>query len=63
MLILSRKVGEQLLIGRDVVVTVVEIRLGKVRLAIAAPEKTKVLRAELEWRNDDTDIRQETTPG
>lgn len=62
MLILSRKVGEQLLIGRDVVVTVVEIRPGKVRLAIAAPDQTKVLRAELEWRND-TDIRQEATPG
>lgn len=47
MLVLSRKVHEKLLIGDDVVITVVDCGNGRVRLGIEAPIDVKVLRAEL----------------
>ncbi|QIK84289.1 carbon storage regulator CsrA [Sanguibacter sp. HDW7] len=47
MLVLSRKVGESVLIGDDIVVTVVELRGDAVRLGIDAPRSTRVHRAEV----------------
>jgi carbon storage regulator len=47
MLVLSRKQGEQIVIGEDIVVTVVDIRNGKVRLGIDAPMATSVHRQEV----------------
>lgn len=47
MLVLSRRSGEQLRIGDDVVVEVLEISGGRVRLGITAPRDTAVLRDEL----------------
>lgn len=47
MLILSRKEGESVVIGDDVVVTVIHVG-SKVRLAIEAPRNVKVLRSELD---------------
>ncbi len=47
MLVLSRKPGESLLIGNDVVLTVVEVRGNRVRIGIEAPKEVKVLREEL----------------
>ena len=50
MLVLSRKVREQICLpGLDVVVTVLEVRGGKVRLGITAPDEIVVVREEL-WR-------------
>ena len=50
MLVLSRKVREQIrLPGLDVVVTVLEVRGGKVRLGITAPDDIAVVREGL-WR-------------
>ena len=50
MLVLSRKVREQICLpGLDVVVTVLEVRGGKVRLGITAPDEIAVFREEL-WR-------------
>lgn len=46
MLVLSRKVGEDILIG-DVVVRVVSIRSDKVRLGIEAPKEVPVHRREI----------------
>ncbi len=37
MLVLSRKLGEDILIGDNIVVTVVEIDRGRVRLGVIAP--------------------------
>lgn len=48
MLVLSRKVDEKILIGDDIVVTVVRITGGKVRLGIDAPREVTVLREEVE---------------
>lgn len=47
MLALTRKVGEKILIGPDVVLEVVSIRRGQVRIALKAPRDIKILRAEL----------------
>ena len=47
MLVLSRKVGERILIGDNVIVRVIDIRGSNVRLAIDAPLTTKIMREEL----------------
>lgn len=47
MLVLSRRVGEQIVIGEDVVLTVVEVRNDTVRLGIDAPRSIAVNRAEV----------------
>lgn len=47
MLVLSRRVGEQIVIGEDVVLTVVEVRNDTVRLGIDAPRHVTVNRAEV----------------
>lgn len=47
MLVLSRKKNEQILVGDDVVITIVEIRGDKVRLGIAAPKNVPVHRREV----------------
>ncbi|MBL9125912.1 MAG: carbon storage regulator CsrA [Planctomycetaceae bacterium] len=47
MLVLSRKTDERILIGNDVVITVVEIRGDKVRLGINAPVNVPVHREEV----------------
>lgn len=47
MLVLSRKVGEQIVIANDIVATVVEIRGDRVRLGIEADAKVPVHRREV----------------
>lgn len=48
MLVLSRKVGERVMIGDNITVTVVRISGGGVRLGIEAPAETAVVREELQ---------------
>jgi carbon storage regulator len=47
MLVLSRKVGERIHIGNDVVVTILSVRGGRVRVGIEAPEGIQIKRQEL----------------
>ncbi|QTE29888.1 carbon storage regulator CsrA [Pengzhenrongella sicca] len=47
MLVLSRRVGERLMIGDDIVVTILEVRSDGVRLGIDAPRSIAVNRAEV----------------
>ena len=47
MLVLSRKVGQRILIGDKIAVTVVRIGQGGVRLGIEAPDDLEVIREEL----------------
>lgn len=47
MLVLGRKRHQSIRIGDDIVVTVVEVRGGKVRLAIDAPRELPVHRDEV----------------
>lgn len=47
MLVLARRSGESLTIGKHIEVRVLEITGTKVRLAVEAPDDTKILRTEL----------------
>lgn len=47
MLVLSRRAGESIAIGDDVVVTILEVRGDVVRVGIDAPRSVTVHRAEL----------------
>jgi len=47
MLVLSRKPGEELVIGDNILLTVVAIRGGQVRLGITAPLNMPIERQEL----------------
>jgi carbon storage regulator len=46
-LVLSRKVGERILIGDKIAVTVVKIGHGGVRIGVEAPPELAVVREEL----------------
>ncbi len=47
MLVLSRKIGERILVGENVRITVVRVSNGGVRLGIEAPSGVSVVREEL----------------
>ena len=49
MLVLSRQKGERIMIGDDIVVTVIEIRGCKVRIGITAPKSISAHREEV-WK-------------
>ena len=52
MLVLSRKVGEQICVPQfDIVLTVLEVKGRTVRLGIAAPKEIAVVRKELHKRS------------
>lgn len=48
MLVLSRKVGEKLVIDGNIIVEVVRIQGNRITLGIVAPTEVKVLRGELD---------------
>ena len=50
MLVLTRKVGERIVIGDGVAVTVVEVSGQRVRLGVIAPDDVPVCRCEAEQR-------------
>jgi carbon storage regulator len=50
MLVLTRKLGEQIVINGDICVTIVAIQRDRVRLGIAAPRETIVDRREIHER-------------
>ena len=60
-LVVGRKPGESIVIGDDIVVTVVEFRSGGVRIHIEAPKDVSVHRQEVydeiqkAWRHTDGD--------
>jgi len=47
MLVLTRKEGERIALGDDIVVTVVSIQGNKVRLGVVAPDDVTIRRGEL----------------
>jgi carbon storage regulator len=47
MLVLSRRDGEQILVGENVVIKVLAIGHGRVRVGIEAPREVQVRRSEL----------------
>jgi carbon storage regulator len=60
-LVLSRKPGEVLRIGDDILIEVMEIRGNKVRLGVKAPSHVKVLRKELEGMMPDPRSKGDST--
>ena len=50
MLVLSRKRGETIVIGRDIEVTVLEVRGDRVKLGFQGPAEVPIHRAELTLR-------------
>jgi carbon storage regulator len=47
MLVETRQVNEKIMIGDNIVVTIIRIEQGQVRIGIEAPREIKVLREEL----------------
>jgi carbon storage regulator len=52
MLVLSRRVGESVLIGDDIEVKVNEIGGGQVRMSFTAPKEVAIVRKEISRRVD-----------
>jgi carbon storage regulator len=53
MLVLSRKPGEKVVIGNGITITVVEVKGNRVRVGIDAPDRVRILRAELAcWQDE-----------
>ena len=57
MLVLSRKLSQQILIGSDITITVVKIEGNQVRLGIEAPPDISILRQELVARQAQDEVR------
>lgn len=56
MLVLSRKVGEKLVIDGNITVEVVKIQGNRISLGISAPSDVKILRGELEQTHSEMQI-------
>ncbi len=55
MLVLSRKVGDKLVIGGNITVEIVKIQGNRITLGIAAPADVKILRGELTQKQSKTE--------
>lgn len=47
MLVLSRKVGQTILVGNDLVLEIMKVQGGRVKIAIQAPSSVRIRRGEL----------------
>jgi len=56
-LVLSRKIGESILLDDKITITVMEVSKGVVKLGIDAPKEMLILRKELEEIVKDTNIK------
>ena len=52
MLVLSRKVGQRILIGDDIAVTVVRVAHGTVRIGVEAPNGLTIVREEIQHQRE-----------
>jgi carbon storage regulator len=62
MLVLSRKVGEEILIGNDITISISEISRGYVKIGIDAPKELSILRGELKERIKEANIKATVAP-
>ena len=47
MLVLSRRLGESIVIGEGIVITVVDIKSGRAKIGVSAPDDVSVHREEV----------------
>ena len=47
MLVLSRKAGEKIKIGKDIVINILKVEGGSIRIGIEAPNKVTIMRMEV----------------
>lgn len=50
MLVLTRRLGEEIVIGKDIHLSVVSVKGGRVRLGVVAPQSVQLRREELPTR-------------
>jgi carbon storage regulator len=62
MLVLSRKVGQKILIGDQIAVTVVRVAQGTVRIGIEAPSHLPIVREELQSESESGEKLQAQSP-
>ena len=62
MLVLSRKVGEKILIGDGISVTIVRVAQGVVRVGVEAPQDMPIVREEIKNRLAKEPPRREPAP-
>jgi carbon storage regulator CsrA len=62
MLVLSRKVNEEIVIGDQIRITVVRVAGNRIRLGISAPENVTIQRSELVFDADAAHVAAEKNP-
>lgn len=60
MLVLTRKLGQEIIIGDNIRIMVVDIDRGKIRLGVQAPKEIPVYRAELLEREQQTNEKEQS---
>lgn len=55
MLILTRRIGETVMIGEDIAITVLRVKGNQVRLGVDAPKSVSVQRQEIHQRSQNGD--------
>jgi len=64
MLVLSRKVNEEVLIGENIRITVVRVAGNRIRLGISAPADVTIRRSEIAFDGEETpDLPELIAPG
>ena len=56
MLVLTRRIGEQIVIDDNIIVTIIAVEGGKVRVGIQAPRSVTVDRAEVHQRKQEQPV-------
>jgi len=62
MLVLSRKDGQQIVIGEDITVSVVRLEGNRVQIGIDAPQSVRIVRRELVIFDDESRLASEREP-
>lgn len=63
MLVLSRKIGEKILIGDGIAITILSVNGRHVRVGVEAPREVPVLRSELRRRDQRATHHETATDG